>query len=630
MDDETAEIELLEQNLNKTRQISQRMTSILSSFDTRLVKLEKSILPLYNSTQVLTRRANNIESALQKIDEIASYHEGVAAEEALILRGPQPNQLSAYTEVLERMNVSVAFNSTDSRDKARLVESGAKKLIQLYTKLVAEGSSGVPPGGAEFSSVPFPPSLLVTLRPLVAFLRTLPLPATHPSHPAAPGIQSALKDAQKGYGDMRGAWVRKCLETFGKRVVDRAETIDGVAAGKEVGKWTENLLAVADEEYNLLLELAPLTTPAAISGTFATLISPLTNLFTSTLGSLGSLIKRNLNKNTFLALSAYSSLTSMQLRWNEVMSRRADRRENELKEGLHSIRASCLRSFPEFLADIRLAGLGKGGEIGTGLADFTISTVQYLERIPAVQDAAASALLTLGDGNWKMGEGTQIGKTKPAEVDEQTVLEHYTYDVLNATVQSLLTLSRTNKRPAFGAIFLLNNISYLRTQLLVRPRTDVPSILSRPAQELLNSNFRTAKAGYFDANFSPLLQTLIDEKDKGKSAVKEKFTRFFDLLDEVTERHSLARVLQDDPEGRATVADEAVKLVVPSLQRFIQRNLGKEFSKNPQKYIKMSPEDVESLIKGFYSGGGSGSAPSVPAPEKLNTNTLLQQAGWGW
>ena len=94
--------------------------------------------------------------------------------------------------------------------------------------------------------MPFPPQLLATLRPLVAFLRTLPLPATHPSHPAASGIQSALKDAQKGYGDMRGVWVRKCLETFGKRVVDRAETIDGVSAGEEVGKWTRDLLTVAN------------------------------------------------------------------------------------------------------------------------------------------------------------------------------------------------------------------------------------------------------------------------------------------------------------------------------------------------------------------------------------------------
>ena len=125
----------------------------------------------------------------------------------------------------------------------------------------------------------------------------------------------------------------------------------------------------------------------------------------------------------------------------------------------------------------------------------------------------------------------------------------------------------------------------MRTKLLVQPRTDVPSILSQPTQDILNSTFRTAKAGYFDANFSPLLQTLADEKDKGKSAVKEKFNRFFELLDEVTERHQMARVLVDDPDGRATVADEAVKLVVPSLQRFIQRNLGKEFSKSESRQL---------------------------------------------
>ena len=97
-------------------------------------------------------------------------------------------------------------------------------------------------------------------------------------------------------------------------------------------------------------------------------------LFTSTLGALGSLIKRNLNKHTFLALSAYAALTTLQPRWTDALVRRADAKDNALKEGLHSIRASCLRSFPEFLADIRLAGMGpKGGEVGTGLAEFTVS-----------------------------------------------------------------------------------------------------------------------------------------------------------------------------------------------------------------------------------------------------------------
>jgi exocyst complex component 7 len=77
--------------------------AILTSFDTRLIKLEKSVLPLYNSTQILNRRAKSasprlaeyrnlidtidIEKALVKIDEVASNQEGIAAEEALILRG---------------------------------------------------------------------------------------------------------------------------------------------------------------------------------------------------------------------------------------------------------------------------------------------------------------------------------------------------------------------------------------------------------------------------------------------------------------------------------------------------------------------------------------------------------------
>jgi exocyst complex protein 7 len=74
----------------------------------------------------------------------------------------------------------------------------------------------------------------------------MPLPTTHPSHPAAPEILITLKDAQKGYADMRGVWAKKCLEMQGKRVVDRADTIDGVAAGKEFGRWVELVLSVAD------------------------------------------------------------------------------------------------------------------------------------------------------------------------------------------------------------------------------------------------------------------------------------------------------------------------------------------------------------------------------------------------
>lgn len=158
--------------------------------------------------------------------------------------------------------------------------------------------------------------------------------------------------------------------------------------------------------------------------------------------------------------------------------------------------------------------------------------------------------------------------------------DNYLDDLVNTLVTSLVTLSRTNKRPSFGSVFLLNNIAYLRGKLLVNASPDITALLSKPTQDLLNSAFRTAKAGYFDSNFTPLMQTLLEDKDKSKSATKEKFVRFFDVLEEVAERHKLAKVLQDDWDSRETIKEEAVKLVVPSLQRFTQRNGGKDFSKS--------------------------------------------------
>ena len=51
----------------------------------------------------------------------------------------------------------------------------------------------------------------------------------------------------------------------------------------------------------------------------------------------------------------------------EIIWKGADGKEKELEEGLHSIRGSRLWRFGELLADIRLAGFGKGGRTGAGL-----------------------------------------------------------------------------------------------------------------------------------------------------------------------------------------------------------------------------------------------------------------------
>jgi exocyst complex protein 7 len=85
------------------------------------------------------------------------------------------------------------------------------------------------------------------------------------------------------------------------------------------------------------------------------------------------------------------------------------------------------------------------------------------------------------------------------------------------------------------------------------------------------------------------MQALADDaRDKTsgsayKAAAKEKFTRFYDLFEEVGERHRMARVLEEDSEERSAVGEEVVKLIVPSLQQFMQKQKEKEFSKSEHR-----------------------------------------------
>ena len=181
----------------------------------------------------------------------------------------------------------------------------------------------------------------------------------------------------------------EALRTCGLRVIDRAETTYGFASGRKLGKWTSNLLVVVEVSFcrrprietnlgrrrsmgfstSLLCSrvhrICPLLTPL--------FLPPLTTLFDTTLSFLSILIKRSLHKYTFHTHASYSALPAHQDRWDELITRRAERKENELKEDLHTLRGVFLCSFPEFLADLKLAGLRGGGEFGTGCADFTVT-----------------------------------------------------------------------------------------------------------------------------------------------------------------------------------------------------------------------------------------------------------------
>ena len=105
-------------------------------------------------------------------------------------------------------------------------------------------------------------------------------------------------------------------------------------------------------------------------------MTPILKLFNAVLTQLLTLVKKSLHKYNFLALSAYDGLLSLQPHWNDLLSRRGPAHaedKSELKEGLVALRALCLRSFPEFLADLKLGAMARGSDTATKVMDFTVS-----------------------------------------------------------------------------------------------------------------------------------------------------------------------------------------------------------------------------------------------------------------
>ncbi len=151
---------------------------------------------------------------------------------------------------------------------------------------------------------------------------------------------------------------------------------------------------------------------------------------------------------------------------------------------------------------------------------------------------------------------------------------------------TLTTLTKTQRQLSLSSIFLLNNITYLRYHLLIAPSTAVDDLLSAKTQSLLNATFRSAKATYLESNFAILVSTLSEDKAQsglgsGRQSTKEKALRFFDCLEDVVERHRFVKnIMEDDDEGRAKMADDVVRLVVPALTSFLAKHREKEFSKS--------------------------------------------------
>ncbi|XP_077922249.1 exocyst complex component 7 isoform X5 [Halichoerus grypus] len=136
--------------LGSGRVSSSIQVSILSSFESRLMKLENSIIPVHKQTENLQRLQENVEKTLSCLDHVISYYHVASDTEKIIREGPT-GRLEEYLGSMAKIQKAVEYfqdNSPDSPElnKVKLLfERGKESLESEFRSLMTRHSKVVSP-----------------------------------------------------------------------------------------------------------------------------------------------------------------------------------------------------------------------------------------------------------------------------------------------------------------------------------------------------------------------------------------------------------------------------------------------------------------------------------------------------
>ncbi|XP_069608169.1 exocyst complex component 7 isoform X6 [Ranitomeya imitator] len=140
----------IKESLEKSDQLTNNMVSILSSFESRLMKLENSIIPVHKQTETLQRLQENVDSTLSCLDHVISYYH-VATETEKVIRDGPSGRLEEYLSCIAKIQKAVEYfqdNNPDSPELNRvksLFERGKESLDAEFRNLLQRHSKPVPP-----------------------------------------------------------------------------------------------------------------------------------------------------------------------------------------------------------------------------------------------------------------------------------------------------------------------------------------------------------------------------------------------------------------------------------------------------------------------------------------------------
>uniref|UniRef100_A0A673WS25 Exocyst complex component 7 n=1 Tax=Salmo trutta TaxID=8032 RepID=A0A673WS25_SALTR len=640
-------LSFIRENMEKSDQLTKGMVSILSSFESRLMQLENSIIPVHKQTENLQRLQENVDKTLSCMDHVISYYHVAKDTDKIIREGPT-GRLDEYLACIAKIQKAVEYfqdNNPDSPElntvKARF-EKGKELLEAEFRGLLTRYSKPVPPilildaitvdeeleVQEEVTLEHLPEAVLQDIICISGwlveygrnqdFMNVYFQIRSNQLDRSIKGLKDHFRKSSASSGILYSPAVQtKRKDTPTKKAPKRPVYIPGKddVLDIEIDSYIHCISAfvkLAQSEYALLTEIIP---EHHQKKTFDSLIQEALDNLMLEGDNIVAAARRAIMRHDYSAvLTIFPILRHLKQTkpdFDSTLQGTAASTKNKLPTLITSMETIGAKALEEFADSIKNDpdkeyNMPKDGTVH----ELTSNAILFLQQLLDFQETAGAMLASqvLGDTYNIPLDPRETSSSASSSEFSRRLLSTYICKVLGNLQLNLLSKSKVYEDSALSAIFLHNNYNYILKSLEKSELIQLVTVTQKKAEssyrELIEQQIQIYQRSWYkvtehitDRNM-PAFQPGTKLKDKERQVIKDKFKGFNDGLEELCKIQKVWAI--PDKEQRDAIRHAQRKVVSEAYRAFLQRYANISFTKNPEKYHKYRPEQVEEMIERLF------------------------------
>uniref|UniRef100_A0A2K5QNZ6 Exocyst complex component 7 n=1 Tax=Cebus imitator TaxID=2715852 RepID=A0A2K5QNZ6_CEBIM len=581
-------LSFIRDSLEKSDQLTKNMVSILSSFESRLMKLENSIIPVHKQTENLQRLQENVEKTLSCLDHVISYYHVASDTEKIIREGPT-GRLEEYLGSMAKIQKAVEYFQDNSPDSPELNKVFMNVYYQIRSSQLDRSIKGLKEHfhkSSSSSGVPYSPAI-PNKRKDTPTKKPVKRPGTIRK------AQNLLKQySQHGLDGKKGG--SNLIPLEGRDDMLDVETdayIHCVSA----------FVKLAQSEYQLLADIIP---EHHQKKTFDSLIQDALDGLMLEGENIVSAARKAIVRHDFsTVLTVFPILRHLKQtkpEFDQVLQGTAASTKNKLPGLITSMETIGAKALEDFADNIKNDpdkeyNMPKDGTVH----ELTSNAILFLQQLLDFQETAGAMLAS---------QETSSSATSYSSEFSKRLLSTYICKVLGNLQLNLLSKSKVYEDPALSAIFLHNNYNYILKSLEKSELIQLVAVTQKTAErsyrEHIEQQIQTYQRSwlkvtdYIAEKNLPVFQPGVKLRDKERQIIKERFKGFNDGLEELCKIQKAWAI--PDTEQRDRIRQAQKTIVKETYGAFLQKFGSVPFTKNPEKYIKYGVEQVGDMIDRLF------------------------------